>query len=253
MKDIAWETNEEKRRNVGLQHAIGALENGWIGNQTLTEMAQKLCPEIFPLAVTMYGMPVIVSRELIAFDPNGSLRNYNYSLSGSFTHPAGKIPSSILVNAGKIINGSASHAWLGFKESVIYQKFDGTIGICRAMYDTEIPDRANVKWAVGGAGLLGNYNPKLEGFSSFSVGGKSYNYSDVWRDTEHTVLGVKNGWLYGVYIKSLSGTQIQSFCRDKMKFDHAILLDGGHIPSMNTPDFKINLDQEQGYALQFVR
>lgn len=54
MKDIGWETSEEKRRNIGLQHAIGALENGWIGNQTLTEMAAKLCPEIFPLTVGLF-------------------------------------------------------------------------------------------------------------------------------------------------------------------------------------------------------
>lgn len=178
MKDIGWQTSEEKRRNIGLQHAIGALENGWIGNQTLTEMAIKLCPEIFPFAVEMYGMPVIVGKDILLFDPGGGLKNYNNSISGSYSYPSGKTPCSIMVNDGKTICGSASHAWLGFKESVIYEKYDGTIGICRAMYDTEIPDRKNVKWAVGGAGLLGNYNPKLEGFSKFTVNGKTYDYSD---------------------------------------------------------------------------
>lgn len=251
MKDISWETSEEKRRNIGLQHSIGALENGWIGNQTLTEMAEKLCPEIFPIAVGMYGQPVIVGKDIILFDPGGGLSGYSNSISGSFTYPAGVTPCSIMVNAGKTICGSSSHAWLGFKESVIYEKFDGTIGICLAAYDTEIPDRKNVKWAVGGAGLLGNYDPKLEGFSAFTANGKSYNYSDVWRRTNHTVLGIKKGFKYGVYIKNMNGTEINAFCRDKMKFEYAILLDGGHIAAINSPDFKINTAQKQGYALQW--
>jgi hypothetical protein len=251
MKDIAWETNEEKRRNIGLQRAIGALENGWIGNQTLTEMAQKLCPEIFPLAVTMYGQPTIVGKDILLFDPGGGISGYAYTLSGSYSYPSGKTPCSIMVNNGETICGSASHAWLGFKESVIFQKFDGTIGICRAMYDTEIPDRKNVKWAVGGAGLLGNYNPKLEGFSKFTVNGKTYDYSDVWRRTNHTILGIKNGWIYGVYIKSMTGAEMNSFCRDKMKFEYAIKMDGGHIAAINSPDVKINTAQSQGYAIQW--
>jgi hypothetical protein len=156
-----------------------------------------------------------------------------------------------MVNDGKTICGSASHAWLGFKESVIYQKLDGTVGICRAMYDTEIPDRKNIKWAVGGAGLLGNYNPKLEGFSKFVANGKTYDYSDVWRRTNHTILGFKNGYIYGVYIKDMNGTEMQAFCRDKMKFEYALKLDGGHIAAINSADFKINTAQSQGYAIQW--
>jgi hypothetical protein len=251
MKDISWETNEEKRRNIGLQKAIGALENGWIGNQTLTEMAIPLCPEIFPVTVEMYGQPVIVGKDILLFDPGGGLSGYEFSLSGSFTYPSGKTPCSIMVNDGKTICGSASHAWLGFKESVIYEKNDGAVAICRAAYDTEIPDRQNVKWAVGGAGLLHNHNPKLEGFSKFTVDGKAYDYSDVWRRTNHTVLGVKNGWKYGVYCKNMTGPEINAFCRDKMKFDIAILLDGGHIAAINSADFKINTAQSQGYAIQW--
>jgi hypothetical protein len=251
LKDIGFETTEEKRRNIGLQHSTGALENAIIGNQTLTEMAIPLCPEIFPVCVEMYGQPVIVGKDILLFDPGGGLSKYAYSLSGSFTYPAGQTPCSIMVNDGKTICGSSSHAWLGFKESVIYERNDGTVAICRAAYDTEIPDRNNVKWAVGGAGLLGNYNPKLEGFSAFTVDGKAYNYSDVWRRTNHTVLGIKNGWKYGVYCKNMTGPEINAFCKDKMKFDLAILMDGGHIAAINTPDTKINTAQPQGYAIQW--
>lgn len=250
MKDISWETSEEKRRNIGLQHAIGALENGWIGNQTLTEMAIKLCPEIFPLTLEIYGMPIIIGKDIIVFDPNNSLSAYKNSLSGSFSYPTGVTPCSIMVNNGKAICGSASHAWLGFKESVIFEKSDGTIGICRAMYDTEIPDRQNVKWAVGGAGLLNNYNPKLEGFSRFTVNGKTYDYSDVWRKTNHTILGIKDGYKYGVYIKNMNGAEMNEFCK-KMKFEYAIKLDGGHIAAINSADFRINTAQSQGYAIQW--
>jgi hypothetical protein len=251
VQDIKYSTTEEKRMIEGIQKSYGAVANGVIGNQTLSEIAKDKCPEVFPLTLELYGMPTIIGKDIILFDPGGGLKNFDNSVSGSYSYPSGKTPCSIMVNDGKTICGSASHAWLGFKESVIYEKIDGTIGICRAMYDTEIPDRSNVKWAIGGAGLLGNYNPKLEGFAKFTVNGKTYNYSDVWRRTNHTVLGVKNGWIYGVYCKNMTGPEINAFCKDKMKFDIAILLDGGHIAAINSAEIKINTAQSQGYAIQW--
>ena len=251
--DVKYTTNEEKRMIQGIQKAYNAVDNGIIGNQTLSEIAKDKCPEVFPLTLEIYGMPTIIAKNILAFDPNGSVSGYSNTISGSYSYPAGKTPCSILINNGKTICGFSSHAWLGFKESVIYEKFDGTIGICRAMYDTGIPDRANIKWAVGGAGLLDNYNPKLEGFSSFTANGKAYNYSDVWRRTNHTILGVKDGYKYLVYIKNMTGLEMQAFCRDKMKFEYALLLDGGHIAAINSAEFKINLSQSQGYAIQGVK
>lgn len=247
MNDIVYSTPEEKRMIQAIQSKYGALANGVIGNQTLSEIAKDKCPDIFPLTLSVYGMPMIIGKRITLFDPNGGL-SFNNSISGSYTYPSGKTPCSIMVNDGKVICGSASHAWLGFKESVIYEADE--IGICRAMYASELPK--NVKWAVGGAGLLGNYNPKLEGFSKFTVNGKAYDYSDVWRRTNHTVLGIKDGYIYGVYIKNMNGAEMNSFCK-KMNFEMALKLDGGHIAAINSPDLKINTAQSQGYAIQFVK
>jgi hypothetical protein len=112
-----------------------------------------------------------------------------------------------------------------------------------------------VKWAISGAGLLGNYNPILEGYSKFTKNGKTYDYSDVWRTTNHVVLGIKDGFKYGVYLSNMNGVQINSFCKDKMNFEYALKLDGGHIAAINGAEAfaKINMSQKQGYAIQFIK
>ena len=248
-------TSEETRMVKAIQASSGSVANGIIGNQTLVEIAKKVCPDLFPLTIDMYSAPMIISKNILLFDPNTSLSGYANTLSGSYTYPSGVTPCSIMVNNGKTIYPTSSHSWLGFQDSVIYETFDGKINICRALRDSEIPNRTNVKWAIGGAGLLSNYNPVLEGYSKFTKNGKQYDYSDVWRLTNHTVLGIKDGFKYGVYINNMDGTAINAFCKDKMKFEFALKLDGGHIAAINgTEQFsKINTSQNQGYAIQFIK
>jgi len=195
----------------------------------------------------------IVSDDLLVFDPNGPLKNYKDAMSASFTWPSGKIPGSILVNKGKAVCGSACHAWLGYPESVIYRYKDGTFGYGRYKYDTEIPDRANVLWAVGGVGLIGNYKPSVEGFAKFYKNGKYYNYTDVLRKTAHTVIAMKAGKCYQIYIHSMSAYQINLWVKAQ-GFELAIIGDGGHIPAINgsTAECKHNLYIEQGFATQGI-
>ena len=253
MKDIWFETNEEKRMIVGIQNSFKILANGCIGNQTLSDVAKRYAPEVFPLSLKIYGMPTLISKNVLIFDPNGGLKNYNNTISGTYTYPAGVTPCSIMINDGKTICGSSCHAWLGYPDSVIYETYDGEIGICRVLYDTEIPNRKNIKFAIGGAGLGINFNPKAEGYAAFTKDGKSYNYSDVWRKTNHTILGVtEDGYKYGVYISNMDANGMNDFCNNKMKFKYCLKLDGGHIAAINSPDFKINTSQNQGSAIQFV-
>lgn len=253
MKNITYETSDEKELIIGLQHSVGAKEDASIGNQTLIQIATKLCPDIFPLAVKMYGQPVLVGKDILAFDPNGSLKNYNNTISGSFTYIAGETPCSIMINGGKDIWSSASKAWAGFKESVICKYKDGSIKLFKVKNTSEIPDRANVVVAVGGMGLLDAYNPYAEGFRSFTFEGKTFNHGDVLRNTNHTILGVKDGWFYGLYCANMNASEINQFCYQNMKFDMAILLDGGHIAAINTDDIDININQKQGYGIQFIK
>ncbi len=255
MKDIKYQTKEEERMLKGIQKAYNALPNGWVGNQTLSEIAKDKCPEVFPLTLLIYGMPVIIARDIIPFNPGGSLAGFANTISGSFTHPRAKRPCSILINNGIDVCNVGSKAFAGFKESVIVRYKDNTTKIMRVLWTSEIPNRRDVKWAVGGMGLLDNFDPAKEGYCKFTHNGKTYNHSDVLRKTNHTVLGVKDNFCYLIFCKNMSGEQVNAFCRDKMYLDMAVMLDGGtDIPAMNGAEgfAKINIHRQQGYAIQGV-
>ena len=72
------------------------------------------------------------------------------------------------------------------------------------------------------------------------------------RKTNHTVLGCKGGMLYGVYCRSMTAQQVNAFCRDKLKLDYAVMLDGGHVAAINGACNKINTQTRQFYAVQFL-
>lgn len=244
MNDVKYTTASEKTLISSIQRAVGALDNGIIGTQTLTDIAIKLNANCWPLTVKMYGYPVIIARDFIPFNPgNKPLTGYANSMLGSFTYPRAKTPCSILISNGQTVCGAACHAFLDKPESVIYQLKDGTVGIKRAKYSSELP--AGVVKAVGGMGLLGNYSPIVEGFTG--------SYADVLRNTAHNVLAYKNGMWYGVYFGAATGQAINTLCAQKFKFDMAILLDGGGLAAINGAESfaKINAGTRQGYAIQF--
>lgn len=244
MKDIVYSTNSEKNMFTAIQKAINAYPNGVIGTQTMSDIAAKVGADCFPVTLQIYGCPVIIGNDLLAFDPNGGLKSYNNSISGSFTWPSDEKPCSILVNKGQAIYSAACHAYMGKPESVIYRLNNGVFGIKKCKSTAELP--SGVRWAVGGMGLLANYDPAGEGFTGAQAG--------VLRKTNHTVLAVKNSKVYGTYYKNMTALQINAHCRDKMQFDYAIMLDGGHIAAINgTEKFaQINTSQVQGYGLQFI-
>ena len=93
-------------------------------------------------------------------------------------------------------------------------------------------------------GLLGNYNPATEGFTG--------RFSDVLRRTDHTALGYKGGMLYGVYCRSMTAQQVNALCRDKLKLEYAVMLDGGHVAAIHAACNKINTNQRQYYAVRFL-
>lgn len=244
MQEIKGSTTSEAKLFKAIQEAIGAKANGIIGTQTMSDIAIKVGAKGFPVTLSIYGMPTIIGSDLKAWSPKASLKGFSNSMLGSFTYPRATTPCSILINAGTVVCGSACHAFLGKPETVIYRLNDGTFGIKKCKYSSELPE--NVKWAVGGMGLLDMYKPAEEGFSG--------SYADVLRKTNHNVLAVKNGMVYGVYYKNMTGEAVQAHCRDKMKFDMAILLDGGGLAAINGEESfaKINTGCKQGYAIQFV-
>lgn len=218
-----------------IQRSVGALDNGWIGNQTLSDIAAKLGADCWPLNVELYGQPTLIARDIEPVNMSGPLpRN---AISGSFSWQGQ--PCSILVRGGKVVRNWSCH--YPRPESVLYKIPGGAVRIARVSSAAAL---GNVVWAVGGMGLLGGYDPELDGFTGV--------YSDVLRKTNHTVLGYKGGLLYGVYCRSMTAQQVNAFCRDKLKLDYAVMLDGGHVAAINGACNKINTNQRQFYAVRFL-
>ena len=235
MRDVKGSTSEEVRMIKVIQRSVGALENGWIGNQTLSDIAAKLGADCFPLNVELYGQPCILARDIDPLNLSGRLPEN--SISGSFSWQGA--PCSILVRGGKVVRDWSCH--YPRPESVLYKTTDGAVRIARV---SSVSALDNVVWAVGGLGLLDLYNPAAEGFTGA--------FSDVLRKTNHTVLGYKGGLLYGVYCRSMTAQQVNAFCRDKLKLEYAVMLDGGHVAAINGACSKINTQTRQFYAVRFL-
>lgn len=235
MKDVVGSTSEEVRMIKAIQRSVGALDNGWIGNQTLSDIAAKLGADCFPLNVELYGQPAILARDIDPLNLSGRLPEN--SISGSFSWQGA--PCSILVRGGRVVRGMSCHC--PTPESVLYKTRDGRVHMARVSSAAALGD---VVWAVGGLGLLGNYNPAAEGFTG--------RFADVLRKTNHTVLGYKGGLLYGVYCKAMTAQQVNAFVRDKLKLEYAVMLDGGHVAAINAACSKINTNQRQYYAVRFL-
>ena len=235
MKDVVGSTSEEVRMIKAIQRSVGALDNGWIGNQTLSDIAAKLGADCFPLNVELYGQPAILARDIDPLNLSGRLPEN--SISGSFSWQGA--PCSILVRGGRVVRDWSCH--YPRPESVLYKTAGGAVRIARVSSAAALGD---VVWAVGGMGLLGNYNPAAEGFTGA--------YSDVLRRTNHTVLGCKGGMLYGVYCKNMTAQQVNAFVRDKLKLEYAVMLDGGHVAAIHAAVSRINTNQRQYYAVRFL-
>ncbi len=235
MKDVVGSTSEEVRMIKAIQRSVGALDNGWIGNQTLSDIAAKLGADCFPLNVELYGQPAILARDIDPLNLSGRLPEN--SISGSFSWQGA--PCSILVRGGRVARGMSCHC--PTPESVLYKTRDGRVHMARVSSAAALGD---VVWAVGGLGLLGNYNPAAEGFTG--------RFADVLRKTNHTVLGYKGGLLYGVYCKAMTAQQVNAFVRDKLKLEYAVMLDGGHVAAIHAAVSRINTNQRQYYAVRFL-
>ena len=125
-----------------IQRSVGALDNGWIGNQTLSDIAAKLGADCWPLNVELYGQPCIIARDIEPVNMSGPLpRN---AISGSFSWQGQ--PCSILMRGGKVVRNWSCH--YPRPESVLYKTTDGAVRIARVSSAAAL---GGVVWAVGGA------------------------------------------------------------------------------------------------------
>jgi hypothetical protein len=251
MNIVKGSTTSEDAMIRAIQKSIGANVDGEIGAQTMSDIAVTRRADCFPLTLELYGAPVIIARDIVPFSAGGAtLGDYQNTINGSF-YAKGR-PCAILIQDGITIQPDACHAYYGKPESVIYRTFAGEVGIMRVKSSRELPK--NLLWAVGGVGLLNNYDPTAEGFCKLSKGGKTEDFSDVLRKTNHSMLGEKNGYMYLVYCASMTAAEVNKLAKT-LGLRVAIMLDGGHVAGINgaEPFAKINTREPQYYGIQGVR
>ena len=179
---------------------------------------------------------------------SAACKNYRNCISGTFQYQ--NKANGIIVANGKIIGANSAHGWLGYPDSVILCSNDGKLSVER-LVSFPVERLSEVKWAISGMGLLDNYNPAAEGYAKFKKNGKSYDYSDVLRKTCHTALGVKDAKVYGFYLANMTGAEVNAYLKEQgMEF--GIMLDGGHIASVNCDEYSANASQKQHNIIQFV-
>jgi len=191
----------------------------------------------------LFGTPLI-------WNPNGPLKNWANSFNGTFSWNK---PISIMVNNGQVIRGRSCHYLWGFPESVLWIKKDGTKGVSRVKYLTDIPNHKDIVFAIGGVGIS-NYNPDAEGFCVFDEVNLNTNevehkeFDDVLRRTEHSIFGFKDD-LFFASIMHGTAKEIQAEC-ELYGLTDVIMGDGGSFASCNTDDYDLHLDKNQYSAVQ---
>ena len=238
MKYASGTTPEETRAVKAWQTAIGSYPDNSVGPQVVVDTLAALGINVWPLNVSIFGQPLIVAEDILPAAVDAPLKSYANAISGSFSYQ--RRPCSILVAHGKVVCGYACHAHLRKPETVLYRLDSGSIGTKKCRYATELP---TVKWAVGGVGLLTDWNPAEEGFTGA--------YSDVLRRTGHTFVGTKRGLLYLGYFHG-TGAELNEHCK-KLGLERAIMLDGGHVAAINGAESKINIGQRQFFIVQAVQ
>lgn len=243
MNSIKPSTWEEKRLIKAIQKTIGVEQDGIIGESTLSSIASKLNADCWPLTISLYGNPTIITKNIEIITTRSMTSKFSNCVSGTF-NDGSSICSICVTNSRDQYNRTVScHYWddPGYPESVMYKDNSERIGIKRIKHIKELQQlgvEMPVKWAIGGMGLLSNYDPKSEGFFG--------KFSDVLRKTNHIVLGYKNGLIYLCYVKESTGSQVNSFAK-KIGLEYAIMLDGGHVAAINGFEkfSKINTKQMQ--------
>lgn len=250
MKTVTGETASEKKMIGGIQDAIGSVRDLKIGTQTMSDIARIVDAKCFPLTLLLYSQPVIIAKDFKPIASRGAnISKYPNAISGSFL--SGKDPCSILMHNGEIVNSTSCHYWQGYPESVLYKTKSGEYGIKRVKTISELP--SNAVTAVGGMGLLDYYSPKTEGFCKVTTNGKTQDFSDVLRKTNHTMLGIKGKHVYLCYCSNMTAAQVNTYAQ-KIGLEKAIMLDGGHVAAINGDEgfARINRSQKQYYIIEGV-
>ena len=241
-----------------VQRNLTTRDDGDPGRHTwscflLATTPMSILDKLLPYAIKAFGEWLIIAdpKKVKPLDPNGkSLSKLSYSVSGSFSWD--KNPISIMIADGKVIRWHSCHSWAGnLPESVLCYYKDGTYDVRRVYYAGHLKRFNEIVWAVGGAGIMNNYNPKAEGFTRVEWDGGVYYFQDVWRDTDHIIMGFDvRGFLNIGFLTKCNYNEIKAWCvKTGVDPNNVILLDGGSVTAVNMPEIKYNRYLPQYYGL----
>lgn len=218
------------------------------GRHTWSCFYLATCENIkFPYSIKAFRNQLMITdpKLVIPFNSKGkSLKMLKNCISGSFSYR--KQPISILISKGITICNHSCHYWItdregnSLPESVLWYNKNGTYGISQVAYDWQLPDRSNIIWAIGGAGMKLGDNLE-EGF----VG----PYSDVFRRTSHMLIGFDQyDYFNAVEVSYMNKAQMIAHM-EKLGIKIYILLDGGHVTASNVDGHKRNTKTPQYYSI----
>lgn len=222
---------------------MGTSPDGIIGSHIKDCLYRQFGNPTFPYAAKFFGCYVIVADPKDITLAHGKVKDYPFSMSGSFTYPAGVSPCSIMVSDGKVIHDTSCHYWQGKPETVLYYTKDGVIDTMLTKSTDYLPK--DVVWAIGGGQIAPTFNNVAEGFTDA--------YADVFRKTSHNAIGFdKYGNILGIYHPNCTLNNFQQRLLF-MGIIRGIFVDGGHISAMNADTIRKNVHQKQGYIIRFER
>lgn len=260
MSNIFRPTDPEMMQELkDMQEATGSKVDGILGPQTNYNWWKKLCPDkvVYPHVKRFYDGEVIYCKNIgIDYSQNKkSTSNIDFSIGGVFQWQNNAV--SVLIYKGKVYNNSSSHAWLNKPETILYKTNHGVIGAIRAL---SVPADliSDIEWAISGVGIH-NYDPLSEGFgtSKSPSGAIIGQYSDVLRYTGHNGVGITQDdeivLIHKIcYGEDLYRVNFKDFCMRDLGLKYAVMLDGGHIASINSPKYKKNVKQKQNNIIHAI-
>ncbi len=245
---------DEVEKIKSIQRALRVVPDGSFGSYTLDIIYRYFVKPVKCYLLKAYGINVIIGRpenvKIVSGEGKGT-KYYNNSISGTFStyEKSGRgVPISITIVDNQIIREYSCHVDDKKPESVIY--FDGSkVGIEREQYaKSVIAKHKEIKWAIGGLGLVKDgdykyYDNVKEGFAE--------EFEDVIRNTSHTVIYEdKWGYIGLAYFRKHRTRNVIRILKN-LGVVNAVQLDGGHLSSINTKEYKQNINQRQYSIVKF--
>jgi len=259
IRNLVWNDTgklDETAKNAvtNFQKSQEIETDGYWGDYTTHRLNRSTEMYNMPDGGVFYSMPIRFSKpeNVKVFNPKGNIKNYKNTFNGTFS--SGQ-PISIMINDGKVIRGNSCHYVWNYPETVFYYTKQGELKTARVQTYTQIPNHKDIVWAIGGIGVE-DYKPDLEGFCKFTKKNvftnitETKNFSDVNRETWHSVFGIdSDGYVFGAIMYG-TPLQIKKHCEENLNLTPKVIGDGGSWAACSTDDFSKNTSHIQYSAVQ---